>query len=112
MTPDGKEIRVPKFAFEPLRRLGVLERNRAQLKPLIYQLMDPLYDDLVMGLRQLLGPDLSGPNWCVCHCRECQKKATQTDNTSLPGQRFSGFYAGTDTDAIVREVRARRRIAA
>ncbi len=81
MTPEGKEIRVPKDAFECLRKLGVLERNRAILKPLIYELLDPQYDDLLMGLGRLLGRDLHGPLWCICRCRECQgREADLTDS--------------------------------
>jgi hypothetical protein len=107
LTPDGNEIRVPKSAFESLRKLGVLERNRAQLKPIIYSLLDRKYDDLLMGLRQLLGRDLEGPAWCECHCRDCQRKESITDNTRLPGHKNPGI----NTDRIVQEIKARRRAA-
>jgi hypothetical protein len=107
LTPEGKEIRVPKSAFEPLRKLGVLERNRAQLKPIIYQLMDREYDDLLMGLRHMLGKDLGGPAWCVCHCQECRDRDLQTENIQMPGRK----HPGIDTDKIVREIKARRKAA-
>lgn len=74
MTPEGQEIRVPKSAFASLRRLGMLERNRAQLKPSIYEFLDPQYDSLTEGLRHLLGTDLSGPKWVICHCGDCRNK--------------------------------------
>ncbi len=113
LTPEGKEIRVPKSAFEPLRRLGALERNRAKLRPIIYQLLGREYDDLLMGLRHLLGINLNGPEWCVCHCRECRQIESQTENIRLPGQKLPVVDTqGMDTDKIVREVVSRRKIAA
>jgi hypothetical protein len=112
LTPEGKAIRMPKYAFRLLRKLGVLEHNRAQLKPIIYQLLDRQYDDLLMGLRHLLGKYLDGPDWCVCHCRECQSKESQTDNTSLPGHKHPESNIEADTDRIIRDIKARRKIAA
>lgn len=106
ITPEGKVIRVPKSAFEPLRKLGVLERNRAQLKPSIYEFLDPQYDCLAMGLRQLLGPDLTGPAWLVCGCDECKREPQI--NTRMPGQKQPGI----DTDKIIAEIKARRQKAA
>jgi hypothetical protein len=69
IAPDGQEIRVPKFALVKLKKMGLLERRRARLSPLIYGVLQ--HDSLANGLRRLLGADLSGPAWLSCNCREC-----------------------------------------
>ena len=74
MTPEGKVICVPKWAFPKLRRLGVLEKNTARLSPAIYRLLEPSFDCLTDGLSKLLGRDCSGPDWVVCRCRECYER--------------------------------------
>lgn len=105
LTPDGREIRVPAAAFSLLRNLGVLANNKARLSPMIYDFLDPQYDCLALGLRQLLGPDLSGPAWLVCGCMECRESEAVMDNTRLPRQSVPGV----DTDRIVADVLARRK---
>ncbi len=75
VTPEGREIRVPKFALVKLRRMGLLERRRARLSPFIYEVLD--HENLTEGLRRLLGPDLSGPAWLACRCSECCEGSTQ-----------------------------------
>ncbi len=69
VTPEGNEIRVPKFALVKLRKMGLLVRRRARLSPLIYGVLEQ--ESLENGLRRLLGPDLSGPARLSCNCREC-----------------------------------------
>lgn len=73
-TPDGREIRVPSSAFGQLRRIGALMGNSNKLSPIIYEFMDPQYDALAPGLRQMLGRDLSGPKWLVCNCEQCKAR--------------------------------------
>jgi hypothetical protein len=95
ITPKGNVIRVPADVFPLLRRLGLLANNKPRLSLRIYEFLDPQYNCLSWGLRQLLGDDLSGPAWLVCECDECKGK-------------------GTDRDAklasrVVDEVRAKRR---
>ena len=77
---------MPASAFPPLRRLGLLEENRAKLLPAIWLFIQPQFDAITKGLRHLLGPDLSGPEWLVCHCRRCQKRAADIDHTRPPGR--------------------------
>jgi hypothetical protein len=69
ITPEGREIRVPKLALVKLKRMGLLQRRRAQLSPLIYGILE--HENLAEGLRQLLGGDLNGPAWVICNCAEC-----------------------------------------
>lgn len=83
-TPEGGEIRVPKWAFPKLRKLGLLVRNRAELSPRIYQFLNPQLDTLTEGLRILLGPGASGPEWVVCKCRECMRKKEDVDHMPVP----------------------------
>jgi hypothetical protein len=112
ITPDGQEIRVPLFAFGTLRKLGLLQNNKNRLSPIVYNFLDPQYDSITEGLRYLLGADMQGPKWLVCHCEECKAKLGEIGNTRMPGQRHSGDYVPCDTDKIVRDVKSRRRIAA
>jgi hypothetical protein len=35
-----------------------------------------------------LGPDLSGPAWVICSCKECQRKKAEADRTPLPGRNL------------------------
>jgi len=74
LTPDGKSIRLPLKAIITLRRLGALDRfqGKPQLKPFIYELLDPDYDSLTDGLRRLLGEDATGPTWLICRCKSCR----------------------------------------
>jgi hypothetical protein len=37
-------------------------------------------------LSGLLGEDLSGPSWVLCTCKDCQRRAPESDRTSLPGR--------------------------
>jgi hypothetical protein len=104
LTPEGREIRVPAPAFRRLRRLGVLMRNSAQLSERIYELLDPQYDSITEGLRLLLGPDLSGPAWCRCDCKECRERASEADRTPLPGRAWSSLLA----ELALEESRRRR----
>ena len=75
-TPEGIEIRVPSWAFTSLRRLGLLVENKAQLSPMIYQMLEPQFDCLMDGLSRMLGRDCSGPEWCLCGCDQCKAKLT------------------------------------
>lgn len=96
LTPEGQEIRVPKWAFPVLQRLGVLNRYSPKLKPRIYSLLNPEYHTLTDGLRFLLGADCSGPAWLVCNCGECRAKKQQ--------QREQ-----MDTVRLVNELKRKRR---
>jgi hypothetical protein len=81
ITPEGRVIRVPADVFPQLRRLGLLVNNKPRLSPRVYEFLDPQYDCLALGLRQLLGADLTGPAWLVCGCDECKGKGTDRDAT-------------------------------
>jgi hypothetical protein len=111
ITPDGRVISVPIFAFGTLRKLGLLQNNKNRLSPTIYEFIDPQYDSITEGLRQLLGKELTGPEWCRCGCQECREKQAAADNTRLPGQRDPGIGL-KETDRIVNEVKSKRKIAA
>jgi hypothetical protein len=69
--------------------MGLLQRGHVtpRLRHTAYQWMINEYDSVTDGLRQLLGPDLSGPAWCVCRCRECQERGADADHTDEPGMR-------------------------
>jgi hypothetical protein len=76
LDPDGREIRVPAKAIVKLRRLGLLIKRRGtpQISAFIYRLLGSEYDALTDGLRSLLGEDVSGPEWLVCHCGTCKRE--------------------------------------
>jgi hypothetical protein len=95
ITPEGRIIRVPADTFPQLRRLGLLVNNKPRLSPKVYEFLDPQYDCLALGLRQLLGSDLAGPAWLVCDCDECMGKGTYRDATLA--------------SRVVDEVKARRK---
>jgi len=77
LTPDGSEIRIPNHAFLKIRRLGALGKNREnglpQITDQIYLFLNPEFDSLSNGLRQLLGSDCSGPQEVLCNCKECRE---------------------------------------
>jgi hypothetical protein len=106
ITPDGKTIRVPASAFRKLRQLGALLGNSNRLSPKIYQFIRPEFDCISKGLGRLLGEDLSGPSWVLCSCKDCQRKAAESDYTSLPGRNAPDDGS---TSALVREIVRRRR---
>jgi hypothetical protein len=106
ITPDDQTIRVPAFAFRKLRQLGALLGNSNRLSPKIYQLVRPEFDCLGEGLGRLLGEDLSGPAWVLCTCKDCQRRAAESDRTALPGRN------PLDDDrisALVREIVRKRK---
>ena len=110
ITPEGTEIRVPKFAYAKLERLGLLiGRRNVQLSPMIYGFLQPEHDCITDGLRHLLGKDLTGPEWLVCNCMECQQKQADLDHTPDPRVRRS--VNDQAVDRIVDEVKRKRRIA-
>ena len=86
VTPKGETIRVPAFAFRKLRQLGALLGNSNRLSPRIYEFVRPEFDCLNEGLGHLLGRDLSGPSWVLCTCKDCQRRAAESDHTALPGR--------------------------
>jgi len=45
-----------------------------QISPFIYTLLDPEYDPLTMGLREVIGQDVSGPETCICRCLTCKRE--------------------------------------
>jgi hypothetical protein len=106
VTPDGQTIRVPASAFRRLRQLGALLGNSNRLSPKIYQLIQPEFDRISEGLGRLLGKDLSGPSWVLCACKDCQRKAAESDHTALPGRNP---LDDERTSAIVREIVCKRK---
>lgn len=88
LTPDEDEIRLPYDAFPRLRRMGLLGKNRNkglyQINDEIYQFFEPACDGLMDGLRQLLGYDMTGPDWLICHCRDCNRRREEADKTLPP----------------------------
>lgn len=76
LTPERHQIQVPQFAFQKLERLGVIKRDRQtglkRISHHVYMFLTPEYDTLAEGLRQLLGPDCSGPVEVDCDCEECK----------------------------------------
>ena len=107
--PKGERLRVPFWAYEKLQEMGLKRRYSTQLHPRIYQLLTPEYDSLTDGLRHLLGPALTGPEWLVCNCRECEKR--ETDNTHLPRKMTPGLLSEKHRKdrETRRRLRARRR---
>ena len=85
LAPDGAELCVPASVFPRLRVMGLLQRGPIpRIADRIYQYMLPEYDCLTDGLRFLLGPDVSGPAWCECHCTHCKRKLSDLDQTATP----------------------------
>jgi hypothetical protein len=106
ITPDGKTIRVPAFAFRKLRQLGTLMGNSNHLSPKIYQLIRSEFDCISEGLGLLLGEDLSGPSWVLCTCKDCQQRKAELDRTALPGRNL---IDDEQTSALVREIVSKRK---
>lgn len=106
VTPQGQTIRVPAFAFRRLRQLGALLGNSNRLSPRIYEFVRPEFDCLSEGLGQLLGKDLGGPSWVLCACKDCLRKAAESDRTALPGRNP---LDDARTEEIVKAVTARRK---
>ena len=108
MTPEGKVIRVPAFAFRKLRQLGALLGNSNRLSPRIYEFVRPEFDCLGEGMGRLLGEDLSGPSWVLCACKDCRRRAAELDHTPLPGRNP---LDDERTSALVREIVRHRKYA-
>ena len=106
ITPDGQTIRVPAFAFRKLRQLGALLGNSNRLSPKIYQLIQPEFDCISEGLGRLLGQDLSGPSWVLCTCKDCLRRAEESDHTALPGRNP---LDDARAEEIVKAVTAKRK---
>ena len=106
VTPDGQTIRVPAFPFRKLRQLGALLGNSNRLSPKIYQFIQPEFDCISEGLGLLLGKDLSGPSWVLCTCKDCQRRAEESDRTALPGRNP---LDDERTSALVREIVRKRK---
>ena len=77
---------MPASAFRRLRRLGALMGKSNRLSPRIYEFVRPEFDCLNEGLGRVLGQDLSGPSWVHCMCKDCRRKAAESDHTALPGR--------------------------
>ena len=106
VTPEGKTVRVPAFAFRKLRQLGALLGNSNRLSPRVYEFVRHEFDCLGEGLGRLLGQDLSGPSWVLCACKDCQRKAAESDHTALPGRNP---LDDARTEEIVREIVRKRK---
>src|SRR5438067_1651460 len=76
LNPAGKEIRLPAKAIVKLRRLGLIEKRKGtpQISPFIYTLLNPEYDPLTMGLREVIGADIDGPESVACYCKTCKRE--------------------------------------
>lgn len=76
LNPRGQEIRLPAKAIVQLRRLGLIEKRKGtpQISAFIYTLLDPEYDALTMGLREVIGGDVSGPETVICRCKPCKRE--------------------------------------
>ena len=101
VTPEGETIWVPAFVFRKLRQLGALMGNSNRLSPRIYEFVRPEFDCLSEGLGRLLGQNLSGPSWVLCTCKDCQRRAAESDRTALPGRNP---LDDDRTSALVREI--------
>ena len=106
VTPQGETIRVPAFACRKLRQLGALMGNSNRLSPRVYEFVRPEFDCLSEGLGHLLGQDLSGPTWVLCTCKDCQRRAAESDRTALPGRNPLDTARAEE---IVKEVTAKRK---
>jgi hypothetical protein len=106
VTPQGGTIRVPAFALRKLRQLGALLGNSNRLSPRIYEFVRTEFNCLGEGLGRLLGNDLSGPSWVLCTCKDCQRKAGESDHTALPGRNP---LDDARAEEIVKAVTARRK---
>jgi hypothetical protein len=106
VTPDGQTIRVPASAFRKLRQLGALLGNSNRLSPKIYQLIQPEFDCISEGLGRLLSQDLSGPSWVLCTCKDCRRRAEESDHTALPGRNP---LDDARAEEIVKAVTAKRK---
>ena len=96
LNPAGEEIRVPNHAINTLKLLKVTVFNRKrrlrQITEAIFPLLKREYDTITSGkesykgngLRLVLGPDCSGPDWCQCECKKCSKLEEDTDTTASP----------------------------
>jgi len=85
LTPDGRQIRVPKHAYSKLRRFRLLKRDFdgprimdpddgrpiPEISAGVYKLMGSELD-VMLGLRKLLGLDCEGPAVVHCDCRLCR----------------------------------------
>lgn len=96
LNPDGEEIRLPRFAFAKLRALGLLykdpERNMRRISDRVYYYLDDLDLNFLVGLRKLLGPNVSEPEWVQCRCRECHHKDERADKTAAPSRRMLAWH--------------------
>ncbi len=86
LNPEGKEIKLPAFAFKMLRKLHVISRDpesgRLQIKREIYDFLRPEFESLIDGLRQILGDDCSGPKIPFCDCSTCRPEDTGWADTN------------------------------
>jgi len=106
ITPEGREIRVPAFAFRKLRQLGALMGNSNRLSPRTYEFVRPEFNCISEGIGRVLGEDLSGPAWVLCTCKDCQRRAAESDRTALPGRNR---LDDERTTALVREITRNRK---
>ncbi|MBN1224155.1 MAG: hypothetical protein JXB23_12985 [Candidatus Aminicenantes bacterium] len=106
ITPEGKTIRVPAFAFRKLSQLGALLGKSNRLSTKIYQIIQPEFDCITEGLGHLLGEDLNGPSWILCTCKDCQRRVAESDHTALPGRNH---LDKARAEEIVREIVRKRK---
>ncbi len=111
---SARRIKVPDFAFALLARVGCLIGSRRRSVPiangplLLFFFEDREFDPLVLGLRQLLGEDLSGPGLSLrCSCRDCRTRESEVDHTKMPRRHP---VADLEAELVVKEVTAKRRI--
>lgn len=109
LNPFGERICVSKITFRTLDMRGYLQRDHGtglkQIKPsLIHFFLQLERTTYHRELYTVLGPDFSGPSVVVCGCHQCKERlASESDDARISGVR---------TAQIVKEVKARRKIAA
>ena len=106
ITPEGATILVHAFAFRKLRQLGALMGNSNRLSPRIYEFVRPEFNCISEGIGRVLGEDLSGPAWVLCTCKDCQRRAAESDRTALPGRNP---LDDVSAEEIVREIVRKRK---
>ena len=108
-----REIRVPFAVFADLRKLGLLIKRKHAIyaDAAILMFCDRKLDTFVMKLRDCLGPDLSGPMWCLCTCKACRKRFSSKEAKEVLQQQAAlgkQVCVSSATD-LVNEIKRRRK---
>jgi hypothetical protein len=102
-----RELRVRNDTFKLLRQIGLLNKRQHAVyeAPTIMTLTDRRLDPMVMQLRMHLGPDLTGPAWCMCNCSKCRKNKRPKEDPDADKQPTMT----TSTSAMVAAIMKRRK---